>query len=113
MLRTTKPTTKPIATAPPVFNPPEREGELFVPLLPVPSIVGLAVGFSVGIEGSDTVGLPVTVSLVGGRGKEAGGEEPEGTEGVDGSTDGGGTLVEGIDGNVDGGGTTMEGGGGD
>lgn len=106
----------PIATAPPVFNPPECEGLVLSATLPVPSLVGLAVGFSVGIEGSGTVGPPgpAIVSLFGGPGKETGGAEPEGTVGgVDGNNDGGGTPAEGVDGNVDGGGTSVEGEGGD
>lgn len=83
-------------------------------ILSVPPLVDLAVGFSVGIEGSGTVGPPAAVLLVGGLGKETGGEEPEGTEGVDGNEDGGGTSVEGgVDGNEDGGGTSAEGEGGD
>lgn len=118
---TNKLTTTPIATAPPVFNPPEFEGALLVAALPEPSTVGLAVGFSAGIDGNDTVGPPAaTVSFLGGRGKEAaggaadpegtarGGADFEGTEGgVDGNVDGGGTTVE-----VDGGGTSVEGEGG-
>lgn len=79
---------------------------VFEATLLLPSLVGLAVGFSVGIEGRETAGPPADVLLVGGSGKETGGEEPEGTEG-------GGTLVEGVDGNVDGGGTSVEGEGGD
>lgn len=90
-----------MATDPPALNPPECEGVLFVPISLEPSLVGLAVGFSVGRDGSGTGGPPTAVSLVGGSGKEAGGEDPEGTEG-------------GVDGNVDGGGTSEGGGlGGD
>jgi hypothetical protein len=69
-----------------------------VAILPDPSTVGLAVGFSVGIDGIDTFGPPAgTVSFVGGRSKEVAGgaADPEGTEGgVDGNVDGGGTTVE-------------------
>lgn len=106
----------PIAIAPPEFNPFECEDEVFVVILSVPPLVGLAVGFSVGKEGKDPVGAPAAVLLPGGPGKEAGGEEAEGTEGgVDGNVDGGGTSVEGgaggLDGSVDGGGTSLEGGG--
>lgn len=79
-----------------MLNPPECEGVLFEDILLVPSLVGLAVGFSVGREGSDTFGPPTTVLLVGGSGKEAGGEDPEGSEGgVEGNVDGGGTSEEG------------------
>lgn len=100
----------PIAAAPPVFNPPECEGEVLLDSISVP-LVGLAVGFSVGIEGRDIVGPPAAVLLLdGGPGKETGGEETEG--GVEGNVDGGGTSVEGVeggvDGNVDGGGASVE-----
>lgn len=68
-----------------MLNPPECEGVLFEDILLVPSLVGLAVGFSVGRDGSDTVGPWAAVVLVGGSGKVAGGEDPEVSEGnVDG-----------------------------
>jgi len=89
----------PIATDPPVLNPPECEGEGFEFILSVPSLVGLAVGFSVGRAGNGTLGPPAAVLLVGGSGKGTGGEEPEGTEGgVDGNVEGGGTSVDGGEG---------------
>lgn len=110
-LRTAKPTTMPIATAPPELNPFECEDPVFVVILSVPSLVGLAVGFSVGKEGRDPVGAPPAVLLFGGLGKEAGGEEAEGAEGgFDGNVDGGGTSAEGGGGALAGGGTSAEGG---
>lgn len=68
---------------------------VFILLEPLP-LAGLAVGFSVGRDGSDTFGPPGAVLLVGGPGKESGGEDPEGTKGgVDGNVDGGGASEEG------------------
>lgn len=100
----------PTAAAPPVFNPPECEGVVFVAISSV-LLVRLAVGFSVGIEGRDTAGPPASVLLVAGPGKETGGEVSEG--GVEGNVvDGGGASAEGgeggVDGKVDGGGASVE-----
>jgi hypothetical protein len=81
----------PIATAPPVFEPPGPLDEVFAETLV--SLVALAVGFSVGIEGMGEVGLPVADELTGG----AGGDIDGGVDEVDG-TDGGGEGNVGIGG---------------
>lgn len=76
-LSTTKPTIIPIATAPPVSNPPSLDVAFAVTLL---SVVDFAVGFCVGKEGT---GEEVLLDeLLGGAGGDVGeGEEDEGTEG--------------------------------
>ena len=78
----------PIATAPPVFEPPGPLDEVFAEALV--SLVALAVGFSVGIEGMGEVGLPVADELTGGAGGDIDGgvDEVDGTDGTDGGGEG-------------------------
>lgn len=97
-LSTTNPTAIPIATAPPVFNPPEPLDEEFAVIFVL--VVDLAVGFCVGMVGKgEGMGFE---ELPGGAGgdERGGGKEDEGSEG-------------GGDGNVDPGGTVSAGGGAD
>lgn len=62
-LRTRNPTTRPIATAPPVFSPPASvDVEFTITFVP---LVDLAVGFSVGMEGNgEEFGLLAAVELL-------------------------------------------------